>query len=84
MSVAQIVHPQSGGATWRRWLLSIARAPAMAEPMVEVTQCPGCGVTVAMPDRLRIERCDECGAALSVRADELDIELAVRSRLYGR
>ncbi len=54
------------------------------DPVVEVTRCPGCGLTVPFPEGSAPHSCEECGASLVVRADDLDVETAVYSRLYGR
>lgn len=85
MSVGQSVQLRTHAGTWRRWLRAAALdAGPGPDPVVAVTPCPGCGLTVALPDRTDAARCPECEALLSVRVDELDVEAAVRSRLYSR
>jgi Zn-finger nucleic acid-binding protein len=55
-----------------------------ADADVLVANCPGCGLTVRLPERTELDKCPACEAVLGVRANELDVELAVRSHLYSR
>jgi hypothetical protein len=56
-----------------------------ADPRASIVQCPGCGGrTRCAAVRPVIERCPRCWTPLTVSCRSLDVEYAVRERLYGR
>jgi predicted RNA-binding Zn-ribbon protein involved in translation (DUF1610 family) len=88
VSIGHSVQLRSPAGAWRRWLRTATvehpSEPASANAEARVASCPGCGLSVQLPEHAELDKCPACEAVLSIRADELDVELAVRSHLYNR
>jgi tRNA(Ile2) C34 agmatinyltransferase TiaS len=59
--------------------------PSVIDPAAVATRCPGCGNrAIAAVTDTAADRCPRCDTSLVVSARRLDVEHAVRERLYGR